>query len=330
MKRIKNPRYEIIGWVIAIVFLMIFPLFSNKLTFMVNIVIYSLFAMGYNICFGHSGMMTMAQGAFVGIGGFIVAILFSFWKTNAVAFLISLVVVTAVAYILAIMLFMRLKVGSNPQTRSLYSTIVTLGFLQIMYYLSISVFSRWTGGSHGISAYLRTPVNFGLFQIDMLNKTNSYYFIVIVGIISIITMRWFMSTPCREMLSGIRENELRLAFLGHDVRSRKILMFIISCFFCGIAGCLNACAYGVLDANTFSFNYITEAMIICVVGGRRTFYGPILGTIIYLAAKYFISMYTDAWLLIVAAIIVIVCMYAPDGIGGIVQKMKLKKVNREA
>lgn len=323
-KSLKEKRipYEQFGWCAVVIFLMAFPFISNKLTFMMNVMVYSLYAMGYNIAFGHSGMMAMAQGAFVGIAGYISAILLENWMPNIFVFVIAVFVCLIIAYFLSLLLFSRLKVGADGQTRSLFLTILTLGFLQIVYYLSISVFSQWTGGSHGLGTFLRKPVTtFGNFSLNLLDKNTAFYFITIIAIISIIIMRWFMSSPCREVLNGIRDNELRLAFLGHNVKARKILMFVISCFFCSIAGCLYAVEYGVLDTTPFTFNFITEAMIICVIGGRKAFYGPIIGSLIYLAGKYFISMYTDAWLLIVAIVIVFVVLYAPEGICGSLKKV---------
>lgn len=316
-KQRKSVLWEPLGWCVAVFLLMIFPLFSDKLTFMMNVMVYSLYAMGYNIAFGHSGMMAMAQGAFVGIAGYISAILLEHWTSNILVFFIALAVCLIVAYLLSLLLFTRLKVGVDGQTRSLFLTILTLGFLQIVYYLSISVFSQWTGGSHGLGTFLREPVAiFGGISLDLLNKNTAFYFIAIVTVASLIAMRWFMSSPCREVLNGIRDNELRLAFLGHNVKTRKILMFVISCFFCSVAGCLYAVEYGVLDTTPFTFNFITEAMIICVIGGRKAFYGPIIGSVVYLVGKYFISMYTDAWLLIMAFIIVLVVLYTPEGICG--------------
>lgn len=329
---IKPGYCEGIAWFAVSALLLTFPLYSNKLTFIMNILVYSLFAMGYNISFGHSGMMAMAQGAFVGLGGYVSAALLTYWTNSIVVFLIALVACLFVAYLLSLMLFSRLKIGASGQTRSLFLTIVTLGFMQIIYYLSISVFSKWTGGSHGLGKFLREPIRVvGNLALDFTNKTTTFYFIVLVALISILLMRWFMLSPCREILNGIRDNELRLAFLGHNVKSRKILMFVVSCFFCGLAGCLYALEYGVLDTTPFTFNFITEAMIICVIGGRKTFYGPILGSTVYLAAKYFISMYTDAWLLIIAVIIVFVVLYAPNGLGGCLQQLWRKyQIRKEA
>jgi branched-chain amino acid transport system permease protein len=78
--------------------------------------------------------------------------------------------------------------------------------------------------------------------------------------------------------------------------------------------------YGVMDTTPFSFNFITEAMIICVIGGRKSFYGPIVGTVIYIISKDFVSMFTDFWLLIIAIVIVVLVVVAPDGVCGSLEK----------
>jgi len=119
-------------------------------------------------------------------------------------------------------------------------------------------------------------------------------------------------------------------FLGYDTFWAKVLIFTISGFFSAVAGTLYLIRLGFVCLEVFSLLFVGDALLICLIGGRETVYGPLLGAAIYVAMKDYVSHYTNMWMLIVAVILIALVIFLPDGILQIGLRLRVAKTESSA
>jgi branched-chain amino acid transport system permease protein len=294
--------------------------FSYYEGLVLDIIIMGVFALAYNLAFGHAGVVSVGHGVFFGLAGYIAGILMTRWYSHIVSIMLGLSFATAVGFATALAMFARLKIGTSAITKVLFVVIFTLGECYIVYHLFLSPLRAYSGGSNGLGDILSQPLQLvdGV-SIDLLSPMTMYYSVTIIGVMSIAAMRWITYSPFANVVHSIREDEIRAAFLGHNVFLVKVLIFTLSAFFSGIAGVLFIARYGVIDLSVFQFTFIVQTIAVCLIGGRKTFYGPLVGTAVYCTARDFLIYYTSTWLLFVALLLVILVVIMPEGLAKVIK-----------
>ena len=127
-------------------------------------------------------------------------------------------------------------------------------------------------------------------------------------------MQWIISSPLGMVTHAIREHEVRVPFLGHSLFRAQTIVFTISGFFSAVAGALFVARYGIIDLSVFHWVFIFEVITMCLIGGRRSIHGPLVGATVYYVAKDILSEYTNLWVLIMALLIVTIVLVMPEGI----------------
>jgi branched-chain amino acid transport system permease protein len=278
------------------------------------------FALGYNLAFGHGGIVSVGHGVFFGLAGYFAGIFLPRWDGQVMSMLLGLAAATLVGFGTAIMIFGRLKIGTAAITRVVFVVIFTMGECYIFYHLFLSPLRYYTGGSNGIGGFFDHPLKIAdIFLLDLNSTTVMYYTVVIIGLLSIAAMKCISVSPFMNVVHGIREDEIRTAFLGHNVFLAKVITFTLSAFFSGIAGILFITRYDVIDLGVFQFTFMCQIIAVCLIGGRKTFYGPLLGTAVYCTARDFLIYYTNAWLFFVALLLIILVVTMPEGIAKMVK-----------
>ncbi len=317
VRRVRSrPALWWVGLVVAVGFLAVLPWFMKGFmqTLMARFLIFSIFAMSYNIIFGYGGMLSLGHAAFFGIGGYTVGLLFLHGDITLFWIVAPLTVVFSLAGGAALS-FLALRVTG------LYFLLITFGLGQLLYSLSWNI--RWfnSAGMQGIAA-IPFP-DMGLPGFAWTNRS-FYYFVLVWFVLSYLAINRIAESPFGRGLVGIREGENRMKALGYDVWLFRYLALVVSALFAGWAGMLFAYNNSFVYPVNFSFDYSWLPMLMVILGGAATRSGPIVGALIVVFAEFYVSQLTkERWPLILGILFVAVIMYFRGGI--VVALVRLRK-----
>ena len=190
--------------------------------------------------------------------------------------------------------------------------MVTLALAQIVYYLFYKADS-WTGGENGLRGVKVETIDLPWVSINFLNPLNKYYVILVFVAFAL----WFVSrvidSPFGAVIEAIRENEKRAVACGYDVARAKLLVFVLSAGICGLAGALRA-----LHLSIDSLHYLQsgQAVMMCLLGGMGTFFGPFVGAAVFLYLEDVVTNFTRYWMGVVGIIFMVFVLFFPKGLWG--------------
>jgi branched-chain amino acid transport system permease protein len=177
---------------------------------------------------------------------------------------------------------------------------------------------RWysfTGGDDGIHSIPMPPL-IGTIQ-------GSYYFVLLVTGVCLIAMYFIVKSPFGSALQGIRDNPVRSEAIGVNVKLHQLIALVIAGFFAGVAGVLFVAVDNSAFPDMLFWTLSLEILIMCLLGGWLTFFGPLLGAAIMVALRIFASTYTEYWTLIQGIILMLVIIFLPQGVlGYLMEKFK--------
>ncbi len=277
-----------------------------------HVVVMALVAMALNFLLGFTGVMSFGHAAYFGLGAYGAGLTLRYLSDSTWFAMLNGILLGGIAGTLLGLLICR--------RRGVYFAMVTIAFGQIFYYIAY----RWddfTGGYDGLRGFSRQPLHLGPLTIDIQNNgTLFYYFVLFVFAISVALMTFLLRSPFGRTLIAIRENQRRAQFLGIAVDKHIWLSFSISCFFASTAGALYALLNNFADPTALHYNLSGEIVIMVVMGGMRSFWGPLVGAAIYVVLQDYISSMTVNWMSFVGLMFVFVVMFFPRGILGMLQR----------
>lgn len=273
-----------------------------------TMLIYGIYAIGYNLIFGYTGMVSFGHGAFFGGGMYLTALIYLHTGvTNTLLVLLGATVGT---------LLLGLTIGLiSTQSRGVFFAILTFICAEIIY--TIVFHSDFTGGSNGLSFSIPS-LNFlpGLPTFSAYEIVPVYYTVTIFTIIILTFMRKFVNSPLGTVLKGIRENPERIHYLGFKERRFRVLSFSISAGISGFAGGLLAIADGFVGPSILGLDSHGFVIIYTILGGSGSVIGPLVGA----AGLRFIQDQVAAqitwWFIPIGVIFIFIVIFIPEGIGG--------------
>jgi branched-chain amino acid transport system permease protein len=290
-----------------IVFLLFLPSFVGKylLYMTIQILILSVFALGFNLLLGYTGLLSFGQAGFFAMGAYASA------KILLVipSLLIGTVAGTAMGGITALVLgYLCVR-----HTR-IYFSMLTLSFGMMIYSLAW----KWrevTGGDDGLVGIPRAPFGIpGVFSIDMSSMGSYYYFVLVISLIAIFILYRIVNSPFGLTLKGIRDSENRVAFAGVSIRNYRLLSFTIAGLYAGMAGSLLPPLENTVTPPLAHWTHSAEPVMVTLLGGIHTFSGPIVGSVIFYLLKDTIVRFTQYWLIWFGAIVVFLVLVFRGGI----------------
>ncbi|MCE7526907.1 branched-chain amino acid ABC transporter permease [Polynucleobacter sp. IMCC 30228] len=307
-------RHRVISVAIA---LLILPFVMPYEALAINILVFGLFAMGFNLLFGYMGLLSFGHGAFLGMGGYLTGIsMVHFSLPWGLAIVIG---VLGAALGGLVMGFLAIR------TRGIYFSMVTLALGQIIYYIFYKAESL-TGGENGLRGVKVDSFSFFGFTVDLLNPITKYYFIFIFALAAIWFVSRILNSPLGAVMEAIRENEKRAAACGFNVARTKLLVFILSAGICGLAGSLRALHLSIVPIDSLHYLQSGQAVMMSILGGMGTFFGPFIGAAVMLYLEDVITNFTTHWMLVVGLIFMFFVLFFPQGIwGSILHKLPLSK-----
>jgi branched-chain amino acid transport system permease protein len=204
--------------------------------------------------------------------------------------------------------------------RGVYFAMVTIAFGQVFYFIAF----RWnsvTGGDDGLSGWRRVPIDLGIGTVDILNNDKAFYYLVLVCFaISVAIMAALLSSPFGRTLLAIRENERRARFLGIPVDRHIWMSWVISCIFVSLAGTLYALLNNFADPHDLRWDQSGDFVIMAVLGGMRSFWGPLIGAAIFVVLQDYVSSQTENWMSFIGLFFVLVVLFFPRGVLGVIRR----------
>ena len=293
----------------TLVFLMVFPFLMPYETLAINILIFGLYAVGFNLLFGYTGMLSFGHAAFLGVGSYLAGITvvhagWPWWAAIAAGVLSSCLAGLVIGY-LAI------------RTRGIYFSMVTLALAQIVYYGFYKA-ERWTGGENGLRGVRVETISLPGISIDFINPLNKYYVILVFVALALWFVSRLLDSPFGAVIEAIRENEKRASACGYDVARSKLLVFVLSAGICGLAGALRALHLSVVPIDSLHYLQSGQAVMMCLLGGMGTFMGPFIGAAVFLYLEDVVTNLTRYWMGVVGIIFMVFVLFFPKGVWGTV------------
>jgi branched-chain amino acid transport system permease protein len=276
-----------------------------------RIVVMGLAAMSLNFLLGFTGVLSFGHAAYFGLGGYGTAMAIKYWGVGSIpAIVLGVIVATITAMIIGALII---------KLRGVYFAMVTIAFGQVFYFIAF----RWndvTGGDDGLTGWRRLPVNFGFAELDIVqNDSAFYYFALAIFALCVPAMAVLLNSPFGRSLIAIRENERRARFLGVPIEFHVWLSFVISCLFVSAAGGLYALLNNFIDPRALRVDLSGNLVIMAVLGGMRSFWGPLIGAAIFVALQDYVSSHTENWMSVIGLVFVLVVRFFPRGVLGMLR-----------
>ena len=284
-----------------------------RLNLVISMLIYSLVAIGFNMLFGQGGLLSFGHAAYFGIGAYTAILVYKHLGFSLLPGILAGGVCGALLGVFFGVFLARL--------RGLPFALLSMAFNALIY----AVAEKWralTGGEDGLAMrrpHLSIP---GFGSIDMFSTVNFYYFVVTIAVLCVIYCWFFTKTPLGRVNVCTRENEQRTGFLGYNVYMTKFLVYVIVAFFCSVAGALASSFQEFVSTAIINLDKSSDILILTFVGGRGIFWGPILGVCFLTYLNDALSTLTEHWTIIQGAMFIALVMYAPDGLAGLILRMK--------
>lgn len=277
-----------------------------------RVLVLGLAAMSVNFLLGFTGVLSFGHAAYFGLGAYGAGLLLKYWTPSTPLAIVVGVLVGTIAAAAVGALIVKL--------RGIYFAMVTIAFGQMFYFIAF----RWssvTGGDDGLTGWSRAPIDLGFTQLDILHNGIAYYYLVLlIFAVSAIVMALILRSPFGRTLLAIRENERRARFLGIPIERHIWIAFVISCFFASLAGALYALLNNFADPHTLHWTQSGDFVIMAVVGGMRSFWGPLVGAAIFVVLQDYVSSYTQNWMSLIGIFFVLVVLFFPRGVLGIIRR----------
>ncbi len=273
-----------------------------------RVMILSIFAMGYNILFGRTGLLSFGHAAFYAGGAYGLGLFMLHVLPHP---LLGIVVGVACAALLAVVIgFFCVR------HTEIYFAMLTLAFGMMVFSLIWNL-RDITGGDDGLVGIIRTPIALGPLSIPII-KPQSYYFLILaLLLLSVFLIYRIRHSPFGLVLAGIRENEKRVAFAGVSLKNYRLGAFVLSGAFAGLAGALGT----LLESSTSPFSahwsHSAEPILVTLIGGLQTFAGPMVGSAVFIVLREVIERFTHNWMLWFSIILLVIIMGFRGGIVGI-------------
>src|SRR5437763_1607447 len=313
------PRYlRIALGVVVIVGLIVVPMNFNRygLYILSQWAVMGIAAMGLNLTLGYAGQVSLAQGAFVGIGAYTAAIM----TTHGMPLIAALVVAIALCLVIGWLLgYPALRVQHH------YLAFVTLAFSTLAFLVFRN--EEWlTKGIYGISAIPR-PVIFGF----PTKRPLPFYYVCLasLGVVSF-AMWWLIRSPWGRAFMALRENPIRALSLGVDTRRYTLMAFALGSALGGVAGTLYAPLTQFIDPTPFTLSLSLDLLLMVIVGGAGFFFGPLLGAMIAVLLPEWLRFTEGYYLMLYAVAVIVLLIYSPTGILGILDRLLVARRTKTA
>jgi branched-chain amino acid transport system permease protein len=306
-----NKRTWIIGILVGIL-AVLFPYFAPKfqLRMATEIIILTLFAMTWKMMLNEGGMFSFGHAVYFGLGAY--ASVLGWLHIPGLSFLSGVLLGALVAALVAFILGAFLVRMSGT-----YFALLTLAFNQLIW----AIVWKWrdvTGGDDGLGKFPKPD----LFGLAMKDPATFYYVSVVIIGACLFACWYFTKTPLGNICMSIKSNDERAQFIGFNVKASKLVLLTLLGFMAGISGALYAQFQEFIATSVIDGGMSTNVLFMAYIGGIGYFWGPIIGSGIFVYLSEYLSSFTDRWEFILGVIFILVVLFAPQGILGTIRRKK--------
>jgi branched-chain amino acid transport system permease protein len=278
----------------------------------IRVVVLGLAAMALNFLLGFTGVLSFGHAAYFGIGAYGAAMTIKYiHPSTPLAILVGLTAGVIAAMIVGALIIKR---------RGVYFAMVTIAFGQVFYFIAF----RWntvTGGDDGLTGWKRQAIDLGFTKLDILGNDKAFYYVALaLFALAAGVMAVLIRSPFGRTLIAIRENERRARFLGIPVDQHIWISFVISCCFAALAGTLYALLQNFTDPRALRWDQSGNFVIMAVLGGMRSFWGPLIGAFIFVVLQDYVSSHTENWMSVIGIFFMLVVLFFPRGVLGVLKR----------
>jgi len=294
--------------VLAILFPYLLPKFQLRM--LNEIIILTLFAMTWKMLLNEGGMFSFGHAAYFGLGAY--GSVLGWIHIKGLSFMSGVLLGGLLAGLVGLILGAFLVRMSGT-----YFALLTFAFNQLIW----AIAWKWrdvTGGDDGLGKFPKPD----LLGISMKDPANFYYVSVISIGICLFICWYFIKTPLGNVVMSIKSNEERAKFIGFNVNASKMIFLTILGFFAGISGALFAQFQEFISTTTIDMGMSTNVLFMAFIGGIGYFWGPVIGSGIFVYLSEYLSSFTDRWEFFFGLIFVSIVIFAPQGLMGIIRTKK--------
>ena len=272
-----------------------------------DVLVFGLYALGFNLVYGTLGLLSFGHAALFGGGAYACGIALTrfgapVWAAMAAGMLAG----TAVAFVMGLL---------ATRTRGIYFAMVTLALAQCAYFIAYQA-ADWTGGENGLRGVNMGPLHVLGAVLDPLDARVRYYVLAAPAILALFALARILASPFGAAMAAVRENEGRARACGYDVRRVRWQAFTLSGAFTGLAGALYALKLGIVPIDSMDLGTSGLAVIMALLGGSGTFFGPFVGALAFVATETLVARWTEHWPLAVGALFMACVLFFPRGVWG--------------
>jgi branched-chain amino acid transport system permease protein len=286
----------------------IFPWVVPYKSLATQVLIYGLFALGFNLLYGYTGLLSFGSAAYWGLGAYGTGIALAKLKITSLWAALGLGLGAALVGG-AVFGFFCLR------RRGIYFAMLTLAFAQLLYFVGFHL-ADLTGGDDGLRGIAVPALTLPGLSIPLNRSVVFYYFTLVIVGLAVAALKRILDSPFGTVLQAIRENADRATACGYDISRIKHLSFVFYALFAGLAGSLDALRLTVVPIESLHWSTSGQVVIMTLLGGAGTFFGPFVGAAAYLVLEDSISVVTESWPLAIGAVFVVFVLFLPKGIWG--------------
>ena len=289
--RVAGMSYLLLG-VLALLlpWIGLYPLFLMKL------LCFAMFACAYNLLLGYGRMLSFGHAAFFGFPAYVASWLITAHGAGPAGAVLSGMTVAAVLGVIF--------GGLAIRRRGIYFAMITLALGQLVYFVCLE--SPFTGGENGLQGVPRGTL---LGLLPLRSDRVMYYLVLAIFVAVFLFIRRVVHSPFGHVLRAIRENEARAISLGYDINRYKLMAFVLSATLSGVAGATNALVFQLAALNSVHWSMSGEVVLMNLVGGLGTIFGPVVGAFVVLAMENYLAS-LGFWVTIVQGAIFVLCVLA--------------------
>ena len=304
-------RSEVIAVLLMACALIVAPMFAYPV-FLMKALCFALFACAFNLLIGYVGLLSFGHALFFGWASYVCAHAAKVWGFSPeLAIASGTVAAAGLGTIVGALAIRR---------QGIYFAMITLALAQMMYFFAIQ--APFTHGEDGIQAVPRGTL-FGF--IDLADQTNMYITVLVIFLGCFLLIYRIINSPFGEVLKAIRENETRAISLGYRTERFKLLAFVLSATFAGVAGSTKALVFQLASLTDVDWPMSGEVILMTLVGGLGTLFGPVVGAFFIVTLENYLTT-MGQWVFVVQGVIFVVCvlLFRRGIVGELAQRLRIK------
>src|SRR5580704_7083267 len=289
-----RSRTEIIAFLVMTAALVLAPMVAYPV-FLMKALCFALFACAFNLLIGYVGLLSFGHALFFGWASYVSAHAAKVWGVTPEIAILSGAAVAA--------LFGAIVGALAIRRQGIYFAMITLALAQMMFFFAVQ--APFTHGEDGIQAVPRGRL-FGL--INLSDQTSMYATVLVIFLGCFLLIYRIINSPFGEVLKAIRENEARAISLGYRTDRYKLLAFVLSATFAGIAGATKALVFQLASLTDVDWPMSGEVILMTLVGGLGTLFGPVAGAFFVVSLENYLTTRIGQWVLVVQGLIFVLCV----------------------